>query len=249
MATPLPPEVIQQIMEKIEDTIKAILQKCRTNDLGSEESITNQLIGQLEARIDDITIEGFKLEAKEIGKKEESEIGADIFFILQIKSEEYDSKKGVLIQAKLDKTFETNHRTIPIELVDTSAHIPLKGLFRYIRFKTNNRKEFLKLHTQCEDMLDNTSQSYVFIYSKDKFVYSSASNVIAISDTIPRPFDVPSFYLSDFFHRFLACLIGDEKLGIMDVPDILEYIKQRNIGRAFRLRIIGEGNRWEENNR
>ena len=88
--------------------------------------------------------------------------------------------------------------------------------------------EYDRMKRQCDIMLDNTPDSFVFLYSTESIRIVPA---IAIVSSQPiNPHDLYSRGISRFYEDHFACFVGDRRLHAPDVRT-LEAIADENRAR------------------
>lgn len=118
---------------------------------------------------------------------EEKRHGADLMGILNINIPNYHVTKGFLAQAKLAEP---------------------EQVF--------SKRDWKRLHKQCETMLTRTPDSFVWVYSKERGirVFSAISVVELDSRCI---FDLYDRNIASFFEYHLECFIGDHRLNSTNI--------------------------------
>jgi|SRR5712672_150532 len=179
-------------------------------DVAGEEDFSGQLIGRLKGTIDFLktpharwhvgaaigpddvpAVSTVRFSGRQMGPKgrgsEETWSGADLLLVLEIRTPNYEIRKGVLVQAKR---------------LESGRSLPSDGV--------------LRLKSQCRDMLDLSAASFVFLYARTDLTVISATAVEG-SDrrdlhALVQFSDSTCVFLSDF----LKCWIGDPRLTATD---------------------------------
>lgn len=135
---------------------------------------------------------------------EEKRHGADLMGVLDIDIPDYHVKKGFLAQAK---------RAEP---------------GRKLR-----KKDWKRLHCQCEKMLLRTPDAFVWVYSKSAGIrVFPAVSVLALNSR--DIFDLYSRGVSSFFEYHIECFIGDRRLNSTQI-ETLEALAEFPVERVLEL--------------
>ena len=135
---------------------------------------------------------------------EEKRHGADLMGVLDIDIPYYCVKKGFLVQAK---------RAEP---------------GRKLR-----KKDWGRLHSQCEKMLLRTPDSFVWVYSKSAGIrIFPAAPVLSLSSR--DIFELYSRSVSSFFEYHIECFIGDQRLNSTKI-ETLEALAEFPVERVLEL--------------
>ena len=121
------------------------------------------------------------------GASEERETGADMLFVLDIRTDYYVQQKGVLVQAK-----------------------------RLVRGKKLPTAKAQLLRAQCSKMLDQSAASFVFLYAPDGMTVISATVVEGSTRNDLHALEQYRDTTLIFFSDFLLCWIGDPRLKATD---------------------------------
>lgn len=166
----------------------------RDNLTGREETITPQIAREhtghlfkaVQSRLNEKRVFGVSFKVHCFKHNEEMEIGADIAGIMTIRSAKQSLSKLYLAQAKVAASASTHGSR------NTIVRAGDRNLLR-----------------QCENMLDRSSASYVFVYSKLGVHVVPAS---AIKLKGKGKVDTSTDYyrsLKMFYTEFFKCFIGD----------------------------------------
>lgn len=180
---------------------------------GREEEMTAQIRGEINRhllkniseKLNGQEINGCKIEIATFKKMQESKVGADLAGIVTIVNGTSSVSKAFLAQAKVGQGY--NH-----------------GGQEFARAKN---RDVLR---QANDMLNLSSDSFVFIYSpKGIFCIPAFQIVLGNSNTIDTA-KYPYHSFGTFFEEFFKCFIGDHKisplaLGATGLEDYAEKIK------------------------
>jgi hypothetical protein len=154
-----------------------------------ETSITGKLLGRVEQALEGYSKNGIIWSSKTLTdhgpNTMEKEYGADFTGILDLDVPGYRIRKGFLAQSKLVKDGQIN-----------SA-------------------EFERMVGQCQDMLELSPDSFVFLYSKEGIRIVSAAAVVGVQKK-RGAFDPSPLYSRDvqtFYEAHLECFIGDPRIN------------------------------------
>jgi len=179
---------IKQILEKIRRSEKRVISK---HDSEEEEDITARLLENIERDFKELNTNISTKIFKRKGKNsEEKRFGADLLTVLEINNGNQSLKKYFLAQAK--------------------------------KLKSNERKYYLKhdkmLISQIRKMLSITSDSFIFVYTK---------NGIFVKSAMSRH----NYYkcLSSFFKDFIKCFIGDIHTKSSQAPRFILNLEENNL--------------------
>ena len=121
---------------------------------------------------------------------EEKRHGADLMGVLDINIPGYRVKKGFLAQAK---------RAEP------------RRKFR--------KREWDRLHSQCERMLHRTPDAFVWVYSKSRGIRIFPANSVLTLHSRDI-FELYSRSISVFFESHIECFIGDRRLNSTEIETL-----------------------------
>lgn len=167
----------------------------------NEEDITSQFAGRLR-NILILSDPDLKIQCRAIVTKkttEEPTLGADILVVISFDAPEISISKGFIAQAKQ---------------VEFGKSIGGSGPMNTLR-------------AQCKKMLDHTSESYVWLYSKDSFRVQRAATAGAI--TTNKPDDALSHPFDWFFYDFLTSMRGDPLLTLQNFSRLQRLIQEFSI--------------------
>jgi hypothetical protein len=144
------------------------------------------MLGAIEEAMRDYRAKGISWTAKTLTDRgrnaQERRHGADFAGVLSINLPEFKVNKGFLAQAKL---------------VEPRTALPTS--------------EFERMKAQCEQMLAQTPDSFVFLYSRDGVTVVPA---ISIVSSEPRnPHELYSRSISRFYEEHFESFIGDRRLN------------------------------------
>jgi hypothetical protein len=146
-------EAIREAAHRAEEAVIATIEHYKRGGITEEEDMTGTLGGELSARlrgqIGGLTWDTTILRRRRGVAAEEKRIGADMIIHVKLDTATEHYSKGVLIQAK---------RIEPNTLMTSDAHDELKS--------------------QCEKMLDVTSEAFVFDYTKRELRCASAARIV-----------------------------------------------------------------------
>lgn len=170
-----------------------------------EPAFTDRMLGRIEEAMQGFEVKGVRWTAKTLTDRapnaQEKTFGADFCGVLDIALPDYNVKKGFLAQAKL---------------IEPGASM--------------KKEEFERMQGQCHDMLSTSSESYVFLYSKEEIRVVSAVSVISSSRR--NPHDLYSRNVARFYEEHFECFIGDHQINtpkIEVLAELRERINARNL--------------------
>lgn len=155
-----------------------------------ELGITRHLLDEIEKRLNAKTIHGVNFRVRVLHKHtEEPLVGADLESILQLTVGNTTISKRFLAQAKVGKfsRYNSKYPTVPY-----------------------NRK----FQSQCQKMLEYSSDSFVFIYTrKGIFVVPALSVRLANKNSLNLRQHYCYERFGKFYRDFFRCFIGDHKIA------------------------------------
>ena len=223
---------VRGIAREIADAADGVLEAYRTGRVEEEPQITDRIIGAIEDRIGpdtlpskdevdppilpaeserttSVSIRGIRepypgrvvwnarsLRTSSGRAAEEKRHGADLMGVLDIDIPDYRIKKGFLVQSKLAEPG-----------------------------RKFSKKDWKRLHSQCETMLCRTPDSFVWVYSKERGIrIFSAVSVVELDSR--HIFDLYDRSVASFFEYHLECFIGDRRLNStsIDTSDVLDKL-------------------------
>jgi hypothetical protein len=194
---------------------------------GREEEITSQfrgeinrhLIHEIEKSLGGIKLNDFKIDVYTYSPKEEHSTGADIAGILEIDYGSKKLKKAFLAQSKICYPITVKSST------GTSAP----------HYKAKNSL-ILK---QAKDMLNITSDSFFFLYTKTGCFVIPALHVDAIGKDEVNTVDFHYKKLGNFYSEFFQCFIGDHKIADIatDSKSLKDYAAKYNVNNVLYIKI------------
>lgn len=194
-------EFVSSIIVRIKETEWTIIDRWRKGLISEEEDISSQLAVEIDKVLSGLNVYGIKVKTKVFTRKGP-------------KSEEriVGADLGIILE------IENNNPISKCVLVQSKkeTNYPL------------NTDSQLKI--QCSKMLNITSDSFVFIYSKHGYLGRNHIKVIPAFRIVNFTLSKISGYtmsLSTFFLNFLNCYIGDHKImQVVKYPEnLLEYAK------------------------
>ena len=93
------------------------------------------------------------------------------------------------------------------------------------------RQEFERLREQCEQMLQLSADSFVFLYSRSWIRVVPAVAIMGLRSST-NPQDLHSRKISQFFEDHIECFIGDRDIwrpGTGDLEQLLVDAKARQL--------------------
>ncbi|HIE14037.1 TPA: hypothetical protein EYP70_02070 [Candidatus Bathyarchaeota archaeon] len=219
----IPAPVIDQITDGVRVVVRMIIDRCRSDKLSDEDHITGALTTLLEHHLEELSIEGIKIETKSFTLKEETATGADLGILLNVGIGSYRLSKAVIAQAKKCEC-KYNKRF----------------------YDGNVRKNLLK---QLENMLRISPASFVLIYTRNYrcgIQVLPAADVLALDDSIScsEMNKLNSFAFPILFRYLLRCEIGDVKIArnFFGLEAIKRFAMEYRIRHSLLLKLTG----WEK---
>lgn len=192
---------IETIIVSIRALVSEFERGVARNEFANEEDVTSQFARGLKTALN-ITAPDFSIQCRAVVTKkttEEPTLGADILVVISLDSPELSYSKGFLAQAKN---------------VDLGRSI-------------GSRARMAELQSQCANMLDQSPESYVWLYSGEQFRVQRAVTVKSISTNTPD--DALSHPFEWFFYDFLISMRGDPSITLQDYPRLQGIIDELRI--------------------
>lgn len=173
--------------------VRAVMLKYADGLVTDEDDITGTLIGRLDSAFDEriggIAWSSSILRHRKGVAAQEKKAGADMLFHVSIETPQLTYSKGVLIQSKrIDKG---------------------------VAMTVNSHKELLG---QCDKMLDITSASFVFNYTKSVMRCASATRIAGASNRLLNESCNLTSYR--FFLELFRCTTGDRSITSAKFDDL-----------------------------
>ena len=169
-----------------------------------EPQLTDRMLGRIAASMQGYESKGVRWKARTLPDRgpgaEEKVFGADFVGVLDMDIPGFKVKKGFLAQAKL------------------------------LRPNGMSKREFRRMVDQCNQMLDLSPASYVFVQSTDGIRVLPATAVVGTS-TAKLAFDAGAHYsrrLSRFYEDHFECFIGDSKIN-EPTRETLDNLRARSL--------------------
>lgn len=208
--------VIKRFGKLIQDETDSAIEEIIDGRTKHEPMITSEYLGRLKSRINSSPpISGIKFTAETFTPSGEKRTGPDFIGVLDIELDNYNIKKGFLIQAKVDDTIR---KTVAVSILQGGRN-PISGIF-----PGQNKKEFERLSNQSTSMLKVSPDSFILIYSKKGFFVLPASNIPSINNYKQCDFFVKP--IKYFFQQFLLCFVGDLNLGQLTEDKMIKLIEE-----------------------
>lgn len=201
--------IINSITEKISTAERTAIRHLSEQAIETEPSLTDRFLGAIDNIFEANGFEanGFLIKSRTLRDRgrnaPEHEFGPDFISVLNINISNYSLSKGFLVQAKLAGKEEIN-------IIDKKPYPEVQ-----VYFPSNKAKNNSRLLTQCEQMLNITPDSFVFVYSTFGIYVVPASTFASIKST-SSPQSVYSKTLERFYKDFLMSYIGDRRLNAYD---------------------------------
>ena len=200
---------VRKIAREIADAAESAFSAYQQARVEEEPQITGQILGAIEERMRNQQFGGVVWQARTLrtGRgvaAEEKRHGADLMGVLDVDLPGYRTKKGFLAQAKKAEPER--------------------------QFSSN---DWQRLRSQCETMLERTSDSFVFIYSLQRGIRVFPANAILALGSRDI-FELYDRSLSSFFESHIECFIGDSRLNSTEIKT-LDALVDLPIDRIFEL--------------
>lgn len=177
--------IVRDAAAHVEDAVERVCETIREGRVEQEPHFTDRMLEAIEGVIRGYRAKGVVWTAKTLTDRgryaQEHRHGADFAGVLSIDLPEFNVKKGFLAQAKLVEPQETLSRT-----------------------------EFERMKDQCEVMLSQTPDSFLFLYSRDGVTVVPAVSVVSSEPRNPHEFYGRS--ISRFYEEHFESFIGDRRL-------------------------------------
>ena len=201
--------VVRRIAREIADAANGAFGSYREGRVVEEPQITDRILGAVEERVRNLRSGNVVWTARTLrtGRgiaAEEKRHGADLLGVLDVDLDGYKSKKGFLAQAK---------RAEPYSMF--------------------GKRDWERLRSQCETMLERTPDSFVFVYSIQKGIRIFPANAIVELGS-RQVFDLYDRGVSSFFESHIQCFIGDRRLNSTNI-DTLEALVEFPVERVLKL--------------
>ena len=178
-----------------------------------EDDFTSRMADRIERSVDGAFVGGMKWEiiTRKLPwrgpKSEESRFGADLGLVLRMSGRGFDVTKGYLIQAKMVEA---------------------------LQFEVLGKPPFGegdRIFTQCEDMLNITQESYVWLYSQTGIsILRAGSMVETDSSRIPK---MRRQSLHGFMMRAFMSWNGDYRLGDLGKQSLESMMEEFRVKQAI----------------
>jgi hypothetical protein len=175
----------REAARRAESGVKRAIRSLQGGKVRREDDLSGVLKGnldaELEGKIGNLQWDCTILDHSSGQSAEEWEYGADLLIHVRFKGRHLQYDKGVLIQAK---------KLNAGQLISRAKHNELKG--------------------QCNDMLEYSPESFVWIYSNAGMRSAPATAIVGSSDRDLNELTVWTSYR--FFWELFRCPVGDEKI-------------------------------------
>lgn len=221
-------EALTDIKEAVKIIIDDIVSQIQDGRIESEPSITDRFVQKLQDfqfyknyyqgwRFDRINCQ-LVIQIRTLGDRgktsSESKYGADMCLIMDIIDGEKKRKKGILIQAKMNKS--------PIKVKSK------KNTYIQVNVKT---QKFKTLNEQLQKMSRITPENYILIYDESGFFIINANHLINPEED-KENINIRAEKFEDFFNLMIKCQRGDRELTDWQ-DDYLEELINRQIAYYF----------------
>lgn len=210
--------VVQESAAIVEQAINYACQALADRRVEHEPPFTDRMLAAIERELDGRRLRGIVWHAKTLTSQgqgsQEKRFGADFVGVLSVDLPESQVRKGFLAQAK----------RIEEDAALTTA-------------------EFARLKEQCEEMLNTTPASFVFLYAETGVRVVPALSIVAVpAGGRFSPDELYSRSASSFFEAHFECFVGDRAIAtvgdsMMDLPAIMDRVRAE---RAIELSVAEE---------
>jgi len=201
--------IIRESAGRVASAANGTLSALREGRIEQEPDFTSNMIGRIEEAMDGFVVKGVKWTAKVLTDRgpdaQEKRFGADFVGVLEIKLSEYSVRKGFLVQAK---------KIAPEQLMAS--------------------REFGRMREQCQQMLEISSASYVFLYSHAGIAVVPALSVVSLSHA-NNPHRLYSRSVSRFYEEHFESFVGDPKIYAPSIHVLEEIAERARASRALSL--------------
>jgi hypothetical protein len=193
-------------VQKVSDNVVAKVLSQYDDLKGHEETVTAQISSEitlhllegLEKELNGVKIKNVNFKVYVYKKREEKKNGADLLGIFDIEIDGEKITKSFLAQAKVGEAYSSPTNEYVVKVQDS------------------------RLQGQVRNMLRQTSDAFVFIYSRNGVEVIPATAVkLANSNTITTE-DIYHQKFGSFYKDFLRCFNGDVKL-------VAQYVRPENL--------------------
>jgi len=215
--------IVRRFGRLIREAERQTTEAMREGRIETEPHVTDYFLGKVESTIkehgkfDHIVFKPWYLRDRGPGSTEQ-EFGADFCGVLDVRLRNFTHAKGFLSQAKMDG------RGMSIELA-------IRGL---TAVSVSQGQDSQKLRNQIDKMLKVTRESFVIVYSGERFVVVPATSVKGLRGSGPvygKPVD-------SFFKEFLMCFVGDPDLQAGDYNSLEKLRERTNSRTALMLQLV-----------
>ena len=202
-------KTVRKIAREIADAADGAFDSYHDGSVVEEPQVTDRILGAIQERIRNRRFGGVIWRARTLrtGRgvaAEEKRHGADLMGVLDIDLDGYKTKKGFLAQAK---------RAEPDSMFGS--------------------RDWDRLRSQCETMLDRTPDSFVFVYSMLKGIRIFPANAVVELES-RNIFDLYDRSVSIFFENHIQCFVGDRRLNSTKI-DTLDALVELPVERVLEL--------------
>ena len=202
-------KTVRKIAREIAGAADGAFDSYRDGSVVEEPQVTDRILGAVQERIRNRRFGGVIWRARTLRTgpgvaAEEKRHGADLMGVLDIDLDGYKTNKGFLAQAK---------RAEP------------DSMFR--------SRDWDRLRSQCETMLDRTPDSFIFVYSMLKGIRIFPANAVVELES-RNIFDLYDRSVSMFFESHIQCFIGDRRLNSTKI-DTLDALAELPVERVLEL--------------
>lgn len=211
--------IIRDSAKRVAKAVDATVEALKDKRIEQESAFTERMLGKIEHVMTDFDIKGVRWTAKTLTDRgrnaQEKKYGADFMGVLNIILPNFKVSKGFLAQAKLLKPY---------------GYLP--------------PQEIKRMKDQCEQMLQLSPDSFIFLYSFKGVVVVPA---ISIVSTHANPYELYNRNVARFFEEHFESFIGDPRISTPSVSKLEELMAEYNARSALALKAKLKDWREEEN--
>lgn len=232
--------IINRIVSRISEAENVAIRNLSENAIETEPSLTDRFLGAIDYvfEANGFEVDGFNIKTRTLKDRgrnaAEHEFGSDFISVLNIGIPSYSLSKGFLAQAKLAGKEE-------IKVIAKKPYPEIQ-----VSFPTNKSRDNSRLITQCEQMLNISSDSFVFVYSSLGIYVVPATTIVSIKEIGIQ--GVYSKTLQHFYKDFLMSFVGDRDLNAFD-DATLRKLRDRTFSNSALAIEISSNNNINTNSR
>ncbi len=184
----------RKIANKVKKASEFALDGLRQNRVEQEPAFTDRWLSLIEYELNGSSVGGVAWKAKTLTDRgrnsQESRYGADFLGVFDLSISGFSVQKGFMGQAKL------------VEPNDTFPNA-----------------ESTRLKTQCDNMLNISPCSYIFLFSRMSGIQVIPA-IAVLSARDCNPHELTEKSITNFFVDHFECFIGDRRISTAAIQDI-----------------------------